>query len=190
MSSKKEQNLVVLVDENNNEIGTEEKIEAHKKGLLHRAFSVFIANNENKILIHQRAKVKYHFGGLWSNSCCSHPKPDEAIEDAARRRVNEELGMSIDKLKKAFTETYKFKCEKSGLIEHEYNQIFTANCSKTIVNPDPNEIDDYRWVGKNELEKMVQSEPKLFTPWFKLFLPRFYEMFSTAKPHTFSSECE
>jgi len=114
--------LVVLVDENDNEIGVEEKINAHRKGLLHRAFSIFVFNSKNELLLQKRAADKYHSGGLWSNTCCSHPRPGENLKDAAHRRLQEEMGFDCS-LREVFSFLYK-KSFDNGLTEHELDHVF------------------------------------------------------------------
>ena len=122
-------NQVVLVDSNDKAMGTMEKLEAHKKGLLHRAISVFIFNDKKELLLQRRAFDKYHSGGLWTNTCCSHPYPNEKIIDAANRRLEEEMGI-ITSLKKCFDFVYHAKLE-NDLIEHEYDHVFVGFSNQT-----------------------------------------------------------
>ncbi|NDD55500.1 isopentenyl-diphosphate Delta-isomerase, partial [bacterium] len=117
------QEFVVLVDQNDQQIGVEEKLSAHRQGLLHRAFSIFLFNPEGRMLIHQRALHKYHSGGLWTNACCSHPRPGEEVADAAKRRLQEELGISCA-LEKQFSFIYKVHLVEDGLYEHEFDHVF------------------------------------------------------------------
>src|SRR3990172_8069436 len=112
------QECVILVDQNDHEIGTEEKLKAHQQGLLHRAFSIFIFNTKHEMLIHKRASQKYHSGGLWTNACCSHPRPGESLDHATHRRLQEEMGMDCA-LKPIFTFIYKINIQKDNLFEHE-----------------------------------------------------------------------
>lgn len=161
--------LVVLVDKNNRKIGVEEKIKAHKEGKLHRAFSIFIFNSNGELLIQQRAKTKYHSAGLWSNTVCSHPKPNETYLQAAHRRLKEEMGFDC-KLKKLFCFTYKAKLTE-GLIENEYDCVFIG---KFDGKPKPNykEIMDYKWISIKELKKDIISHPNKYSVWFKMVLNR------------------
>lgn len=156
---------VILVNEKDEQMGVEEKMEAHRKGLLHRAFSIFIFNQNGDLLIQQRAKEKYHCGGLWTNTCCSHPRPNEKIEDACSRRLFEEMGFNT-KLEEAFTFKYKVTFD-NGLIENEVDHIFIGNFDN---NPTPNksEVENYRWVDKHTLLKEIKQYPDNFTHWFKL----------------------
>jgi len=158
---------VIIVDENDKEIGTEEKIKAHKEEKLHRSFSIFIFNSKGELLIQQRAKTKYHSGGLWSNSCCSHPRPGETLNEAAHRRLKEEMGFDC-KLKEVFSFIYKIKFD-NDLSEHEYNHIFTGSFSG---NPEPNseEVEDWKWIDMINLKKDIRENPEKYTYWFKLII--------------------
>jgi isopentenyl-diphosphate delta-isomerase len=145
-----------------------EKMEAHEKGLLHRAFSVFIFNQKGEMLLQQRAADKYHSPNLWTNACCSHPYPDEAVQDAANRRLMEELGFQTN-LQKAFHFTYRAEFD-NGLTEHEFDHVFTG-IYEGPVNPDNREVKDYRYVGMDELKAELNSHPKDYTVWFKIAFP-------------------
>jgi len=160
---------VILVDEQDNPLGVMEKMEAHQKALLHRAFSVFIFNNAGDLLLQQRAAGKYHSAGLWTNTCCSHPQPGEMVEEAALRRLEEEMGFSTP-LEKAFAFLYKTGFD-NGLTEHEYDHVFTGTYEGGI-HPDPDEVSAYRYVPMDELLERVQRAPGEFTEWFKIALPR------------------
>jgi isopentenyl-diphosphate delta-isomerase len=155
---------VVLVDENDNEVGTERKTRAHQQGRLHRAFSIFVFNSKGELLIQKRAKTKYHSGGLWANTCCSHPRPGEPIEKAAHRRLKEEMGFECE-LKKAFSFTYRAEFE-NGLIEHEYDHVFIGKFDGE-PQPDPEEVEDWKWVDTEELKKDIKENPDSYTYWFK-----------------------
>ncbi|MFN0047616.1 MAG: isopentenyl-diphosphate Delta-isomerase [Cytophagales bacterium] len=161
---------VVIVDENDNNLGTEEKLEAHKKGLLHRAFSIFIFNEKKQLLIHKRNSQKYHSGGLWTNTCCGHPRPNEAVEKAAFRRLYEEMGFSCT-LEKQFDFIYKADFD-NGLTEHELDHVFTGQFSND-PNPNPVEVEDWRFVDWDWLLKDVNLHPKKYTVWFKICLDKF-----------------
>lgn len=157
-------NEVVLVNENDEVIGTMEKLRAHKEGLLHRAFSVMIFNDAGEMLIHQRAINKYHCGGLWSNTCCSHPQLNETPIDGAKRRLMEEMGISCE-LKFVDTFIYKVKFD-NGLTEHEFDHMFVGRCND-IPNPNPDEVSDWKYVSIEKLKKDIENNPEIFTFWFK-----------------------
>ncbi len=163
----KTNDYVILVDEQDNEIGVMEKLKAHEQGKLHRAFSVFIFNDKNELLLQQRAINKYHSGGLWTNTCCSHPSPNETIKDAANRRLYEEMGMSCD-LKIISNFIYKTDFE-NGLIEHELDYILTgiSNASPQINKA---EVETYKWLPISEIQKDIILNPKHYTTWFKIAL--------------------
>lgn len=161
--------LVVLVDENDTPVGTMEKLEAHEKGILHRAFSVFIFNTKGEMLIHRRALDKYHSGGLWTNACCSHPRPEEPTEDAAHRRLNEEMGMSTE-LKHCFSFVYKSAFD-NDLTEHEFDHVFIGTSDVTPL-PNPNEVMDWRYVSLDNLDLELEKHPEHFTTWFRICYPK------------------
>lgn len=156
---------VILVNDRDDVLGTMEKMEAHRKGLLHRAFSVFIFNPSGEMLLQQRAMEKYHSPGLWTNACCSHPMPGEATAEAASRRLFEELRIRAD-TDKIFNFTYRADFE-NGLTEHEFDHVFAGVFDGT-VHPDPDEVMDIRYVRMDELEKELQLNPEHFTVWFRL----------------------
>lgn len=165
---------VVLVDKKDNTIGEEEKILAHKKGLLHRAFSIFIFNNKRQLLIQKRAKRKYHSGGLWTNSCCGHPESGEEVESAAKRRLKQEIGFSCD-LEKAFSFIYKVKFD-NGLIENEYDHVFFGRYNGR-VNPNPDEVSDWKWVDLRFLKKDIEANCESYTYWLKLILGKVIKLY-------------
>ncbi|MEK7535609.1 MAG: isopentenyl-diphosphate Delta-isomerase [Patescibacteria group bacterium] len=160
---------VVLVDESDKEIGTEEKLAAHKKGLLHRAFSIFVINSKGEMLIQRRAMSKYHSGGLWSNACCSHPHPNEKLQEATHRRLEEEMGFDCD-LKEKFSFIYKTNFE-NGLVEHEFLHIFIGTWDAT-PKVDPEEADEWAWIDMAKLQADLATHPEKYTYWFKLALPK------------------
>lgn len=160
---------VVLVDELDNPIGTMEKMEAHEKALLHRAFSVFIFNNDGEMLIQQRALSKYHSGGLWTNSCCSHPRPNEKTLAAANRRLKEEMGFETD-LIKAFDFIYKAPF-LNGLTEYEFDHVFIGYYDG-IVKADPEEVANFKYVSFQKMEQLLINDPSAYTEWFKIALPK------------------
>lgn len=155
---------VILVDENDQVLGTMEKIQAHREGLLHRAFSVLIFNDQGKMLIHKRASDKYHCGGLWTNACCSHPRLNEETIDAAKRRLIEEMGFTCD-LKYVDSFIYKVDFE-NGLTEHEYDHMFIGKYNDPF-QPNPEEVEDWKFLSINEIKKDIEKQPDLYTFWFK-----------------------
>ena len=165
---------VILVDAQDREVGTLEKLAAHRNGgLLHRAFSVFIVDPQGRWLLQQRAAGKYHFPNLWTNACCSHPRPGEQTAAAAHRRLREELGFDCD-LVERFQFEYKATSAAEGLTEHEYDHVFTGVFSGA-VQPDPAEVAAVRWVEPAGLDREVREHPERFTPWFKIALERVRE---------------
>lgn len=162
---------VILVDEQDREIGAMEKLAAHENGgVRHRAFSVFIFDSQGLWLLQKRADGKYHFPGLWTNACCSHPRPGEATEAAAHRRLGEELGFDCP-LTERFHFEYRATSEAEGLTEHEIDHVFTGVFDGDL-NLNPHEVGAVRWVTLTDLEHDVQTNPDTFTPWFKLAFPR------------------
>lgn len=159
---------VIIVDKNDNQIGTEEKIVAHQKGLLHRCFSIFLFNSKGQLLIQKRARSKYHSGGLWTNTCCSHPEPDRDLKEEAKRRLKEEMGIECD-LREIFSFIYKAKLGE--LTEYEFDHVFVGKFEGE-PKPDPTEAEDWKWVNPEELKKDVKENPEKYTHWFKLILER------------------
>jgi isopentenyl-diphosphate Delta-isomerase len=156
---------VVLVDKNDNEIGVMPKLEAHQKGVLHRAFSVFVFNSDGKILMQQRADGKYHSAGLWSNTCCSHPLPGESNNDAANRRLMQEMGITCT-LTPIFSFIYKAELE-NDLIEHEFDHVFFGNF-EGVPNINTDEVQNYKYMSLAELELDITIHPQNYTEWLKL----------------------
>ena len=156
---------VILVDKNDNELGIMEKQEAHVKGLLHRAFSVFIFNDKNELLLQRRAVNKYHSGGLWTNTCCSHQRQNEKTEDAAKRRLLEEMGMRST-LKKQFDFVYKAKLD-NNLYEHEFDHVFFGFTNYLpIINPE--EVEEYTYKTLEDIGNEMKTIPDKYTEWFKI----------------------
>lgn len=156
---------VILVDENDRPIGTENKLRVHQNGgRLHRAFSVFIYDRDGRMLLQRRAAGKYHFAGLWTNACCSHPRPEETTIDAARRRLREELGIEIE-LREALSFTYHAFDPESGLDEREFLHVLTGTYEGEC-RPDPDEIAEIRWVKDQLIQRETSATPERFTPWF------------------------
>ena len=167
---------VILVNEHDDMIGTMDKMEAHKQGLLHRAFSVFIFNSKGEMLLQQRALSKYHSGGLWTNACCSHPKPGEKTEDAAARRLLEELGFKTP-IEKIFDFIYKAEFE-NGLTEYEFDHVFAGEYEdKLTINPAEASEACYKEI--SEIKSMLQSHPQKFTAWFHIAFPRIEEWWAS-----------
>lgn len=166
---------MILVDENDVQTGTMEKLEAHQKGLLHRAFSIFIFNNKGEFLLQQRAVGKYHNGGLWTNTCCSHPLPGEAVANAASRRLFEEMGFSSS-ITPAFTFTYKATFP-NGLTEYEFDHVFTGVYNGD-VRADNNEVSDYCFKNISDIEASIETHPHKYTEWFKIALPQVKLLFA------------
>ncbi len=155
---------VILVDSNDIELGTMGKMEAHRKGELHRAFSVFIFNTKGELLMQQRALEKYHSGGLWTNTCCSHPRKGETTLNAALRRMQEEMGIECD-IKPVFNFIYKAHLDK-GLIEHEFDHVFLGVSDST---PEINtlEVLDWKYESMENLSKSIRLNPENYTEWLK-----------------------
>jgi isopentenyl-diphosphate delta-isomerase len=144
-----------------------EKMQAHSEGKLHRAISVFIFNSKGEMLLQQRAEGKYHSGGLWTNACCSHPMPNETTDDAAVRRLKEEMGLQCE-LKYAFHFIYKTKFE-NGLTEHEFDHVYIGTTDVQPV-PDPQEVAAWKYMPVEEIKTELKKNPKQFTAWFRLIM--------------------
>jgi isopentenyl-diphosphate Delta-isomerase len=158
---------VILVDQEDNAIGTMEKMEAHQKGALHRAFSVLIFNSKGEMLIQKRAKKKYHSGGLWTNACCSHPLPDENISVTVSKRLNHEMGINLVP-EFLYKFIYLTNLDKN-LIEHEVDHVFTAVFNGVpAINLD--EVEDWKFISLDDLQLSIDSNPQEYTYWFKLIL--------------------
>lgn len=167
---------LILVDEMDNPVGEMEKMEVHQKALLHRAFSIFIFNSNGQMLLQQRAESKYHSPGLWTNACCSHPGVGQRTEDAAEKRLQEEMGFSVP-LRKAFDFTYKTSFE-NGLTEHEYDHVFIGKYDGTI-DPDKAEVKGHYFAGMDEIKNSIQSHPQKYTEWFKIAFPKLEKYLAT-----------
>jgi isopentenyl-diphosphate delta-isomerase len=160
---------VVLVDAHDEPVGVADKLEAHEQGWLHRAFSVFVFDPEGRLLLQQRNVNKYHSGALWSNTCCSHPNPGESVEEAAQRRLQEEMGFRCP-LDAAFTFTYRAVLSDT-MIEHEYDHVLIGRAAPT-VRPNADEVQDWRWAAPNELMADVAAHPERYTAWFRMAVER------------------
>jgi farnesyl-diphosphate farnesyltransferase len=176
---------VVLVDYFNQPIGIEEKIAAHVKGALHRAFSVFVFNGLGELLLQRRTSTKYHSRGLWSNTCCGHPRPGEVIEEASRRRLREEMGFD-SQLTSLFDFVYRAELE-DGLIEHEYDHVLVGQFDG-VPNPNPDEVAEWRWMGLSALRIDIDEHADQYTYWFRIALNRVHRaLHPTSLPVTLES---
>ncbi len=169
------EDLVILVDEQDRQIGTAGKMEAHYSGMLHRAFSVFIFTRDGRLLLQQRAAHKYHSGGKWTNTCCSHPRPGEKTIDAALRRLDEEMGLNCAVIP-MFSFTYKAQMEQ-GLIEHEFDHVyFGISDALPVINPE--EVSHYRYMEIDELAVGMKVNPDDYTEWLKICFERMRTVYS------------
>ncbi len=159
---------VILVNKKDKAIGVEEKMKAHLKGKLHRAFSIVIFNKKGELLIQKRAKTKQHSPGLWSNTCCSHPRPKESLKQAAKRRLKEEMGIRAD-LKRVFSFIYKAKL--GNLVEYEFDHIFLGRFDGK-PKPNKKEVEDWKWIELADLKAHLKKNPQKYTFWFKIILDR------------------
>lgn len=166
---------VLLVDEQDREVGTEDKLVAHQLGALHRAFSAFVFDGAARALLQRRAAGKYHSAGLWSNACCSHPRPGETPAGAAHRRLQEEMGFDCP-LAHAFTFLYRAQLDH-GLTEHELDHVFVGTHQDTLgaVRPDSAEVSAWRWATTDEIEAELAATPQRFTVWFRIAWPMLRE---------------
>ena len=155
---------LIAVDEHDRETGTVEKMAAHRQGVLHRAFSIFVFDDADRLLLQRRASGKYHSGGLWSNTCCSHPRAGESLLDAAHRRLREEMGFDCA-LDPVYGFVYRAVLD-GGLVEHEYDHVLAGRFQGTPV-PDATEVDDWEWVSLPLVQSRFDENPNAFTAWFK-----------------------
>ncbi len=166
---------VVLVDKEDNQLGLMEKIEAHEKAVLHRAFSVFVFNAKGELMLQQRAKDKYHSPLLWTNTCCSHQRENETNIAAGKRRLKEEMGFSCE-LEEVFSFIYKAPFD-NGLTEHELDHVLIGRYEKDpIVNPD--EVAGFRWMSLDEVKEDIEVQPNNYTAWFKIIFKESYKEIS------------
>ncbi|RCT54863.1 isopentenyl-diphosphate Delta-isomerase [Winogradskyella sp. KYW1333] len=167
-----EEEKVILVDENDNQLGLMPKMEAHEKAVLHRAFSVFIFNNKNELMLQQRALHKYHSPGLWTNTCCSHQRDGESNIEAGKRRLNEEMGFVTD-LRETTSFVYKAPFD-NGLTEHELDHVMIGNYNEEpIINKD--EVASWKWMPLEDVKVDIALRPEKYTAWFKIIFEKFYE---------------
>jgi isopentenyl-diphosphate Delta-isomerase len=175
---------VVLVNELDQEIGLMEKMEAHEKALLHRAFSVFVFNDAGELLLQQRAFEKYHSGGLWTNTCCSHPRPNETVLDAANRRLMEEMGFQTP-LNKVFDFIYQAEFS-NGLTEHEFDHVLIGHYNGAIV-PDPHEVHAYEYRTMESIQASLDAKEGLFTAWFEIIFPKMMDWWKNQNSRNLAS---
>jgi isopentenyl-diphosphate Delta-isomerase len=162
---------IILVDENDNEIGSGEKLEVHQQAKLHRAFSILVFNSKGELLIQQRAKDKYHCPGIWANTCCSHPRVGETTIEAAHRRLVEEMGFDCP-LEEKHSFVYKAEFD-NGLTEHEFDHVLIGQYNGQI-STNPQEVDDSQWISLVELKKDIAVNPSKYAPWFKIIIDKFF----------------
>ena len=166
-----EEEKVILVNENDEQIGLMPKLEAHQKAVLHRAFSVFILNSKQELMLQQRAMHKYHSPGLWTNTCCSHQRDGESNIEAGKRRLSEEMGFTTD-LQESVSFIYKAPFD-NGLTEHEFDHVLLGNYEgDPVINPE--EVADWKWMPIEKVKEDIQQKPELYTAWFQIIFEKFY----------------
>ncbi|MEO6077945.1 MAG: isopentenyl-diphosphate Delta-isomerase [Candidatus Andersenbacteria bacterium] len=163
MTEEERRNTIILVNEQDEQVGTGEKLDVHQRGILHRAFSVLIYNDAQEMLLQQRALTKYHSGGLWTNACCGHQLVDEPTDNAPHRRLQEEMGFNTD-LKKITAFIYNVPVPPN-LIEHEFLHVYSGIYNEEII-PNPEEAMGYRWITQEDLLQEIHEDATRFTPWF------------------------
>jgi len=163
---------VILVNENNVQIGTMPKLEAHEKAVLHRAFSVFVFNDKEELLLQQRASSKYHSPLLWTNTCCSHQRVGESNVEAGKRRLFEEMGF-VTELEEVFSFIYKAPFD-NGLTEYELDHVMIGKCNE---NPkiNPEEVRDFKWITLEAVKTDIEEQPEVYTAWFKIIFKEYYQ---------------
>jgi len=162
---------VILVNEKDEPIGLMGKMEAHEKGLLHRAFSVFVFNSKQEVLLQQRAACKYHSPNLWTNTCCSHPRAGETNQQAGERRLQEEMGLQVP-LQEVFSFIYKAPFD-NGLTEHEYDHVLVGySDAQPQINPE--EVASWKWLSLEAIKEDILQAPERYTAWFKIIFEEFY----------------
>lgn len=161
---------ITLVNEDDQVIGKEEKLQAHREGKQHRAFSILIINDKREMLIHKREGSKYHSGGLWTNACCSHPRYNEDLLEAAHRRLTEEMGFDCP-LKEIFSFKY-YHAFQTGLIENEYDHVFIGVYNENLIKPDPIEVEEYQWIDYEILLKDIERNKDHYTIWFQKIIEK------------------
>ena len=173
-----EEEQVILVNENDEQIGTMPKLEAHEKAILHRAFSVFVFNDKNELMLQQRAAHKYHSPLLWTNTCCSHQRVGETNIQAGKRRLLEEMGFVVE-LEESISFIYKAPFD-NGLTEHEFDHVLIGKYNKSpIINID--EVADWKWMAIESVKNDILAHPRLYTEWFKIIFDKFHEHINIIK---------
>lgn len=172
-----EEEKVILVNEFDEQIGLMAKMEAHEKALLHRAFSVFVFNSKNELMLQQRALSKYHSPGLWTNTCCSHQRDGESNLDAGKRRLDEEMGF-VTTLEEKTSFIYKAPFD-NGLTEHELDHIMVGHY-EGAPNINKDEVEDWKWMSLEAVRADIIAQPELYTAWFKIIFDKFYEYINTS----------
>ncbi len=167
-----EEEKVILVNEKDEPIGLMPKMEAHEKGVLHRAFSVFVFNDKNELMLQQRALSKYHSPGLWTNTCCSHQREGESNIEAGKRRLQEEMGFTTN-LKDTMAFIYKAPFD-NGLTEHEFDHILVGNFND-LPDLNPEEVSAWKWMKLEEVQKDMKNHPERYTEWFKIIFDKYYQ---------------
>jgi isopentenyl-diphosphate delta-isomerase len=170
---------VVLVDAQDLEIGTTDKLAAHRTGSLHRAFSIFVFDSADRLLLQRRARGKYHSGGLWSNTCCSHPGPGETPLAAGHRRLREEMGFDCD-LAGGYSFVYRAELDR-GLVEHELDHVLIGRFDGR-PDPDPHEVEAWSWAHVADIRQAMSQRPDDYTVWFKLAMEKLHKTAPTAFP--------
>jgi isopentenyl-diphosphate delta-isomerase len=164
---------VILVDQDDQVVGFGDKLDVHRKGLLHRAFSVLLFNDQGELLLQQRSDLKYHAKGLWANTCCGHPFPGEDVQKAARRRIKEELGFKTDVT--PLTHIYYKKSLDMGMIEHEYVHVFLAIYQGQRLQPDPQEVKAIEWKHPRDIKQEVTLANGKYAAWFEHYVQEYYD---------------
>jgi len=166
-----EDKKIILVDENDKQIGVEGKMKIHKDGLLHRCFSIMVFNDKGEFLLQKRAVHKYHSAGLWANACCGHPAPGEDIESAAHKRLKQEMGFDCE-LKESFVFHYRTEFD-NGLIENEIDHVFLGKYNGEI-RQNPKEVADFKWMKIKDIKEDIQKNPEAYASWFKIIITEHY----------------
>lgn len=173
-----EEEKVILVNENDEQIGLMPKLEAHQKAVLHRAFSVFVLNDKNELMLQQRAAHKYHSPLLWTNTCCSHQRENETNIQAGNRRMIEEMGFTTE-LKELFSFIYKAPFD-NGLTEHELDHVMIGfSNQEPVINPD--EVEAWKWMDIDSVREDIEKNPDIYTAWFKIIFDKFYHFLEQHK---------
>jgi isopentenyl-diphosphate delta-isomerase len=166
---------VILVDLNNNQVGLMPKLEAHEKGVLHRAFSVFVFNENGELMLQRRSLVKYHSPGLWTNTCCSHQREGESNIESGKRRLNEEMGFTTELTEKT---SFIYKAEfDNGLIEHEFDHILVGYFDNS-PKINTKEVDSWKWMSMESVQDDINESPENYTAWFKIIFKKYYKFIS------------